>query len=218
MKLRLAHAKDPIRAMKRPKPGTPAAISAMNSTNETRTAENSMPCVLELYLSPKDSCSNEHKPCQHFLVFDNQSWTHRGCQPLSLAIDMHEMMVWQSCIAHSKSDRLDPNARHKRSLRARAILQCLQAKLLNVTVHCMWDVYQPRCKTNEQMSEEVKEWLLECYSVHTFCSRLRSKISKTGTSITGNVNSRPRHKASLTAIVLQSCGRFSVMMSSVASP
>ena len=38
MKLRLAQAREPMRAMNRPKPGTPAAIRAMSNTREMRTA------------------------------------------------------------------------------------------------------------------------------------------------------------------------------------
>lgn len=36
--------------------------------------------------------------------------------------------------------------------------------------------------------------------------------------MTGKVNSRPKHSANLTATVVQSCGRFRVMMSRVSSP
>lgn len=52
----------------------------------------------------------------------------------------------------------------------------------------------------------------------TFCCKLLSRISNTGTIMTGKVNSSPRHSASFTATVVQSCGRFKVMMSLVSSP
>ena len=57
IKLRLAQAKEPMREMKRPKPGTPAATRAMSSTRAMRTATNTALCVLELYLSLKEACN-----------------------------------------------------------------------------------------------------------------------------------------------------------------
>lgn len=56
MKLKLAHAREPIKAMKRPKPGTPAATRAMNSTKPMRTAAKTAVWDLELYLFLKASC------------------------------------------------------------------------------------------------------------------------------------------------------------------
>ena len=57
MKLRLAQAKEPMREIKRPKPGTPAATRAINSTRAIRRATNTALCVLELYLSLKEACN-----------------------------------------------------------------------------------------------------------------------------------------------------------------
>jgi len=59
---------------------------------------------------------------------------------------------------------------------------------------------------------------LEIARLPTVCCRLLSRISKTGTIMTGKVKSRPRHSASLTATVDQLWGRFRVMMSLVFSP
>ena len=56
MKLRLAQARDPMRAMNRPKPGTPAATRAMSNTREMRTAAKTMLWDLELYFCLKESC------------------------------------------------------------------------------------------------------------------------------------------------------------------
>ncbi len=62
MKLRLAQARDPMRAMNRPKPGTPAATKAISNTREMRTAAKTMLWDFELYLCLKDSCSAA-SPC-----------------------------------------------------------------------------------------------------------------------------------------------------------
>jgi len=65
IKLRLAQAKEPMREMKRPKPGTPAATRAINSTRAMRTATNTALCVLELYLSLKEACKPDRQSSQN---------------------------------------------------------------------------------------------------------------------------------------------------------
>ena len=69
MKLRLAQAREPMREMKRPKPGTPAATRAINSTRAIRTATKTALCVLELYLSLKDACSQSQCQKQACIVW-----------------------------------------------------------------------------------------------------------------------------------------------------
>ena len=56
IKLRLAQASEPMSEMKRPKPGTPAATRAMNSTSPIRIATKTALCVFELYLSLNEAC------------------------------------------------------------------------------------------------------------------------------------------------------------------
>ena len=63
IKLRLAQAKEPMREMKRPKPGTPAATKAIKSTRAIRTATKTALCVLEPYLSLKEACNQTN--CQN---------------------------------------------------------------------------------------------------------------------------------------------------------